>query len=123
MGTLGGTPVLSPTNGVYVIPGRLLGGAGVVTRKAGKGFSVSYVSAGRYRVTFDVNYSTFVGAIGDLFQSAGNYYTVKVVAFAPGTGGAGYSVDFLVAAAGTPTDLNAGEEVHFLASFARTVTP
>ena len=124
MSSVGATPAWSTSNGTHIVPGRLLGGAGVVSRKAGKGFSVAYVSAGRYRVTTDVNFPVMLAIVADLYQATGSYYTVKVVAYSVGQGAGNVcSFDLLVANAGTPTDLGAAEEVHFIATYARTVVP
>lgn len=119
----GGNLVKSPGNEPYIVKGRLLGGSGVVSIKAGKGFAVSYTSAGRYKVTCDVNYPTFESAVATLYQSGGNYYAVKVISYAAGTGGAGYTIEFLVSNASTPTDLGSTEELNFVLHFARTVVP
>jgi hypothetical protein len=38
--------------GVTKITGRVVGGTAAVTRTKGKGFTVAYVSTGRYRITY-----------------------------------------------------------------------
>lgn len=124
MSRIGGNPVKSPQDELYVVAGRILGGAGVASIAAGKGFSLTYVSAGRYRITPDVNFPYFAGAVPALYQAGGQFYTVKVIAYVSAAGaGTLASVDFLVANAGTATDLGAADELHFNISFGRSVKP
>lgn len=124
MSRLGGNPVSSPVDNLYEVPGRILGGSGVATIAAGKGFSLTYVSTGRYRITPDVNFPYFTGAPAVLFQSGGNYYTVKAIAYSVNAGSGNVaSVDFLVANSGTATDLGATDELWFSLSYARTTRP
>jgi hypothetical protein len=126
MSRLGGAEVKSPTNETYVVSGRLLGGTGVVSIKAGKAFSVKYVSAGRYTVTPDVNYPYIVGGSCSIMSATNATlgWTCGVKAYTVNVGsGTAMSVDLQTENAGTPTDLGSAEELWFTLVLARTATP
>lgn len=124
MSRIGGNPVKSPQDEMYVLAGRILGGSGVATIKSGVGFSVKYISAGRYQIIPDVNFPYFAGAVATLYQSGANYFTVKLLAYVVAAGsGTVASVDFGVANAGTLTDLGAAEELNFHITYGRSGKP
>ena len=121
MSRIGGNPVLSPVDSLYVLGGRILGGSGVASISAGKGFSLTYVSTGVYKVTTDVNYPSIIGGAASVMSSTHPAYTVTVSAYVQG--GAGTSVTFTVASAGSATDLGASEELWFTLDVCRSVKP
>ena len=122
MSRIGGNPVKSPQDEIYLVCGRILGGAGVASIQAGKGFSLTYVSAGRYRITPDVNFPQFAGAVATLYQAGPSFFNVKGLAYVS-QGGAGTtaSIDFLVTNAGAPADMGAADELWFHIAFGRSV--
>lgn len=112
-------------NDTTVCAGRILGGSGVASIIDGKGFSLTYVSTGRYRVQVDDNYPHFLAGPATLVQATNNY-AVKIVAYVVGFvagGGARSTVDYLVTNAGTATDLGAADELHFVIVNSRSVRP
>lgn len=117
----GGNPVKSPTDELYVVAGRILGGSGVASIKAGKGFSLTYVSTGLYRITPDVNFPSVEGGSAMIMSATDVAYQVNVKAYTlPGAGG---HVDLEVTSGGTATDLGASDEVWFTLAFCRSVKP
>ncbi len=117
MSRLGGNPVKAPNSEPYVLAGRLLGGSGVVTIKEGVGFSVTYVSAGRYQVKPDINYNRIIGGSAVLMSATDSHlnYGVGVKAYAVGGGaGAALTIDLELVVSGTPTDMGSAEEMWFV---------
>jgi len=123
MSRLGGNPAYHVEDNVFTVSGRILGGSGVASIKAGKGFALTYVSTGLYQITPDVNFAGIAGGAAVL-MSASNNYAVRVKAYVVNTGsGAACYVQFLVTSSGSATDLGSSDELWFTLDFERTTKP
>jgi hypothetical protein len=110
------------TASVETVSGRIAGGGSgaVGAILAGKGFSVKYISTGRYQILTDTNYNFIIGGGPSLKLESGHLaYNVGVAAYQQG-GAGGCTVDFIVASAGTATDLATDEELWFSVDFCRS---
>ena len=88
MTTQQGNPVFSPNGNLFVITGRILGGSGVATVKGvARGWSLTYVSAGLYRVTADINYAYWLGGAGPGIMSSGTALNARLKAYVGGRQG------------------------------------
>lgn len=130
---VGANPSFHKTSTVETVSGRFAGGAGAVGAiLGGKGFSVTYVSAGLYRIQMDTNYSGMAGGVTagimssthPAYQTSCKGYNLAGTVGGSGSAGAGTcSFDMLVTNASTPTDLSASEELWFSGDFIRTQRP
>lgn len=130
---IGGDYVKGPVRETYVVAGRIQGGSGVAKLLSGKGFALAYQSTGLYRITPDVNYGYLASAVATVISNTHPAYTITVkdyvgtpasatVGAVQSAGQLGY-VDFLVASAGSATDLTNVEEFGFVLVMARTAVP
>lgn len=123
-----GNPVFSPNGNLYIITGRILGGSGVATVKGvARGWSLTYVSTGLYRVTADINYAFWLGGSAPGVMSAAGALNARIKAYVGGdnAAAAAMSWDLLVVTtiSGSATDLGASDQLVFSFNCARTVRP
>lgn len=125
MSRIGGNPVKSPVDELYTIAGRILGGSGTATIAAGKGFSLTYVSTGTYKITPDVNYPGLMGGAHGIMSATHVQYGVVVSAYSIGglTGGTQGTITYEVQSGGSATDLGSSDELWFVLEFSRSVKP
>lgn len=122
MSRFGGDPVKSPCRELYTVPGRILGGSGVASIKDGKGWSLTYVTTGTYKVVPDVNYPRLAGA-GAIVANTSNALGVKVSTYTVGTSSPSITFVVFTTTTGSAVDLGAAEELWFVLEYDRTVTP
>ena len=122
MSRFGGDPVKSPCRELYTVPGRVLGGSGVASIKDGKGFSLTYVTTGTYKIVPDINYPRLAGGCAVVANTSAAL-AAKVSTYT--VGGATPSITFVVftTTSGSAVDLGAAEELWFVLEYDRTVTP
>jgi hypothetical protein len=128
MTTQQGNPVFSPNGNLFIITGRILGGSGVATVKGvARGWSLTYVSTGLYRVTSDINYAYWLGGSSPGIMSSGTALNARVKAYVGGDNAAATAMswDLLVVttSSGSATDLGAADQLFFGFNCARTVRP
>jgi hypothetical protein len=124
MGLVGANPAYHKANDVETISGRILGGSGVATIASPKrGFALTYVSTGVYKITPDTNYPYVCGGSAILMQATNNY-NVKISAYTvPPASGAVGTVTFTVTSSGSATDLGSADELWFTLDFSRSQRP
>lgn len=124
MARLGGNPVLAPVDSLYKVAGRLTLSGTTLTAKAGKGFSLTYVSTGVYTITPDINYPYVLGGAA-ILMSATHLYNITVQSYVglnnAGTGGTAGSITLSVTNSGSAVDIGATDELWFTFDFCRSV--